>query len=200
MKNIDASFSNPAQSKSGLLVIADISGFTQFVRDTDLEMGQSITQAFLQAIIDSNTLGLQISEIEGDAVFFYKFGTPPTAEYILKQFEQMLEAFHKNLQRINHDREIPFELALKLIVHYGEMSEYQLMGFKKLYGQSVIEVHRLLKSSVKHTQYALLTDDYVKSSHSTLDNGGARRQCKILKALRKLCYSYFSYQNSYVLS
>jgi len=72
MKKINATFQHQTQSKAGLLCIADISGFTHFVRNTDLESGSSITQALMKAIIDSNILGLQVSEIEGDAVFFYK--------------------------------------------------------------------------------------------------------------------------------
>jgi len=200
MKKINATFHNQTQSKAGLLCIADISGFTRFVRNTDLESGSSIIQALMKAIIDSNTLGLQVSEIEGDAVFFYKFGIPPSADGILEQFEKMLDAFHQNLQKINQGREIPFKLELKLIVHYGEISEYQLAGFRKLYGQSVVEVHRLLKGAVQHSQYALITDDYVKNSGSEINPTNLHRQCKVLKALRKLCYNFFPYQEAYAFS
>ena len=181
------------KNKSGLLCIADISGFTTFVRKEELSLGLKFTKAFLQAIIESNHLNLHISEIEGDAVFFYRFGTPPTAEEILLQFEKMLSVFHKKLRRINKGRELPHDLSLKLIVHYGEMSQYRLKGFTKLYGQCVIEVHRLLKSSVEHKQYALLTDDYLKSTAATLTT--ENRQCKMVEELRKLCYTYFPYEN-----
>jgi Protein of unknown function (DUF2652) len=200
MKNLNATFHNQPQSRYGLLCIADISGFTHFVSSTDLESGSSITQALMQAIIDSNSLGLQVSEIEGDAVFFFKFGTPPSGGAILEQFEKMLDTFHQNLQKINQGREVPFKLELKLIVHYGEMSQYQLAGFSKLYGQSVVEVHRLLKGAVRHSQYALLTDDYVKNSGSELSPVNSHRQCKVLKALRKLCYNFFPYHASYAIA
>ena len=195
MKNSDASGLNLRKVKrgKGLLCIADISGFTNFVRQTELNVGLKMTKILLQAIIESNQLNLNVSEIEGDAVLFYRYGKPPKREQILFQFEEMLKVFHKKLERTNKKRKLPFELSLKLIVHYGEISQYTIGNFTKLYGQSVIEVHRLLKTSIKHSQYALLTDDYLKESFPMLGQN-VNRHCEILEYLRKLCCTYFPYE------
>jgi hypothetical protein len=61
----------------GLLFIPDISGFTQFVNTMEIEHSRAIIQELLEILVNSNQIGLQISEIEGDAILFYKFGDPP---------------------------------------------------------------------------------------------------------------------------
>ena len=67
----------PGQTQPALLFMPDISGFTQFVSETEISHSQHIVQELLEIIIDSNHLNLQISEIEGDAIFFYKPGDKP---------------------------------------------------------------------------------------------------------------------------
>jgi len=78
----------------GLLFIPDISGFTRFVNETDIEHSRLIIQELLELLINSNQLGLTVSEVEGDAILFYKFGEAPAAEELYKQVE-------KNVLRIS---------------------------------------------------------------------------------------------------
>ena len=58
----------------GLLFIPDISGFTRFVNETEIEHSRLIIQELLEILINANQIGLEVSEIEGDAILFYKFG------------------------------------------------------------------------------------------------------------------------------
>ena len=60
----------------GLLFIPDISGFTRFVNEIEIEHTRHIIQQLLEVLINANKIGLEISEIEGDAILFYKFGEP----------------------------------------------------------------------------------------------------------------------------
>ena len=60
----------------GLVFIPDISGFTNFVTNTEIEHSRHVIQELLELLIDSNPLKLEISEVEGDAILFYKFGAP----------------------------------------------------------------------------------------------------------------------------
>lgn len=60
----------------GLLFIPDISGFTRFVNETEIGHTRLIIQELLETLINANQLGLDVSEIEGDAILFYKFGPP----------------------------------------------------------------------------------------------------------------------------
>ena len=55
-----------------LLFIPDISGFTHFVQNTEIEHSQHVISELLETLINANTQNLQLAEIEGDALFFYK--------------------------------------------------------------------------------------------------------------------------------
>src|SRR5687768_12534292 len=64
--------------KNGTIIIVDIRGFTKLVYNRDLATGKNITLSLLSSIIRNNRIGLSIAEIEGDAIFFYKFGKSPS--------------------------------------------------------------------------------------------------------------------------
>jgi hypothetical protein len=86
-------------NNQGLLFIPDISGFTQFINQTEIEHNRHIIQELLENLINSNCLNLKISEIEGDAILFYRFGAPPAIHEIYKQVEMMFCNFHKQLKQ-----------------------------------------------------------------------------------------------------
>src|SRR4030095_16199512 len=88
----------------GLLFIPDISGFTRFVNETEIEHSRLIIQELLEILINSNQIGLEISEIEGDAILFYRYGDPPPMEDLYRQVEKMFCAFHRNLISYDHRR------------------------------------------------------------------------------------------------
>src|SRR4029079_18447730 len=84
---------------NGLLFIPDISGFSKFVNETEIEHSRYIIGELLENIVNSNQIGLTISEIEGDAVLFYRFGKPPSLEEIYRQVENMFCNFQKYLRK-----------------------------------------------------------------------------------------------------
>lgn len=133
----------------GLIFIPDISGFTNFVKKIDIDLGWKITRELLIEIIESNPLYLEISEIEGDAVLYYKQGKPIEIEAIMNGFQDIMKAFNKKYQKLREAYGIEADLSLKLIVHYGSLSEFKIKGFTKLYGRTVIEAHRLLKNGTE---------------------------------------------------
>ena len=81
----------------GLLFIPDISGFSKFVNEVEIEHSRFIIQQLLDLLINANDSGLEISEIEGDAILFYKFGEPDQLESLYNQVEKMFRAFHQYL-------------------------------------------------------------------------------------------------------
>ncbi len=156
MKGIE----NKAQAEQeGIIFIPDISGFTKFVHDTDIRLGKEITTELLSIILQTNILNLKVSEIEGDAILFYRFGPPPTLKDLMNQYELMLISFKKKLRKLNTQRHLP-ELSLKLIIHFGPIAEYKLYGFKKLYGETIVEAHELLKNDIASHNYILITKDF----------------------------------------
>lgn len=148
----------------GLLFIPDISGFTRFVTEMEIEHSRHIVQELLEILIEANQMGLEISEIEGDAILFYKFGAPPEADVIYRQIEKMFCAFHQHLQAYEHRRFCQckacvgaIDLSLKVITHYGEFTGYTVQRFSKLIGKDVIIAHQLLKNNIEHNEYWLAT-------------------------------------------
>ncbi len=121
-------------------------------------------------IIESNPLYLEISEIEGDAVLYYKQGKPIEIEALLNGFQEIMKSFDKKYQQLRNVYGIEAELSLKLIVHYGSLSTFKIMGFTKLYGRTVIEAHRLLKNGSKSNSYILITDEYFKALNKNVDD------------------------------
>jgi hypothetical protein len=61
----------------GLIFIPDISGFTRFVNEVEIDHSRHIIQELLEVIINSNKIGLEVSEIEGDAILFINMAIAP---------------------------------------------------------------------------------------------------------------------------
>ena len=158
----------------GLLFIPDISGFTRFVNEVEIEHSRFIIQHLLEVLISANEIGLKISEIEGDAILFYKFGEPQELESLYKQVEKMFRAFHQYL--ITYDnRKIcqckacisAIDLTLKVITHYGEFTPLNVQQFNKLIGKDVIVAHQLLKNDIAQHEYWLVSNVLLKDKQPT---------------------------------
>lgn len=155
----------------GLIFIPDISGFSRFVSEMEIEHSRLIIGELLEILIDANQTGLTVSEIEGDAILFYKFGDPPPLEEVFLQVKGMFEAFHKNLMNYENRRYCQckaclsaIDLTLKVITHYGEFTGYKVKDFNKLIGKDIIVAHRLLKNDIANHEYWLVTADLAKNA------------------------------------
>ena len=146
----------------GLLFIPDISGFTKFVSNIELIHSQRIIRELLELLIDENQLGFEISEVEGDAILFYKFGNSPDLSLVYEQVEKMFSAFQKYIHEEHKDCDCKacvtaVDLSLKIITHYGEFTAYKVKNFQKLIGRDVIIAHQLLKNDIDNNEYWLVT-------------------------------------------
>lgn len=155
----------------GLLFIPDISGFTRFVNETEIDHSRLIIQELLEILINSNQIGLEVSEIEGDAILFYKFGKSPALEELYKQVEKMFCEFHRNLIAYDQRRYCQCKacmsavgLTLKVITHYGEYTGYNVKNFSKLIGKDIIVAHQLLKNDIEHHEYWLVTKSLLQDN------------------------------------
>ena len=152
-------------NKNGMIMIPDISGFTDFVIKSNMFVGKYITESLLKSVMDSNILCLEVSEVEGDAILFYKYHNLPTFEETLMQIEQMYNEFQKECQRLASQLAIEIPLSLKIIVHYGEFIKYKIGKFEKLYGAPVVEAHKMLKNHIaEYPPYALFSDAFLKAN------------------------------------
>jgi Protein of unknown function (DUF2652)/Polyketide cyclase / dehydrase and lipid transport len=150
------------------LFIPDISGFTEFVNQTEIEHSQHIISELLEIIINSDELGLSVSEIEGDAVLFYKNNTPKAGK-IVEQAKHTFINFHNYLRKYDKHRvcrcgacETAVNLTLKFIAHAGDIKMIDIKDHQKLHGSDVILAHRLLKNPIGTNEYILFTKPFQK--------------------------------------
>lgn len=155
----------------GLLFIPDISGFTRFINETEINHSRLIIQELLELLINANHVGLEVSEIEGDAILFYKFGEVPRLDELYRQVEKMFCDFHRQLMAYEYRRfcqckacTSAIRLTLKVITHYGEFTGYNVKNFQKLIGRDIIIAHQLLKNDIEQHEYWLVTDSLLQNN------------------------------------
>lgn len=151
----------PAQR--GHLVLADISGYTAFVADTELEHSREILNELLETLVRCLAKHLQIGQIEGDAIFALGPGLPDDPGAWL---EDCFIRFHRHLNAIKRVSTCPCKacanvgiLTLKFVCHYGEYLPQSFMGKETFVGNAVNQVHRLLKNTVPSREYLLVTKE-----------------------------------------
>ncbi len=154
-----------AMSTGSLIFIPDISGYTDFIHSTEIQHAKHIIEEVLEAILSANAMGLELSEVEGDALLLYRKGKPPTCQELLDQIRGMYIEFHAHLKKYETQRICScgaccstHNLQLKFVAHYGELSETLINNRTGLFGKAVIVAHRLLKNQVDSDEYALISD------------------------------------------
>lgn len=191
--NIFPAPSAAREGNKGMVMIVDISGFTRFVQRVDDRIGVKVIKNLLRVLIECNHLDLQIAEIEGDAILFYRYGAAPTAMAIKEQFEGMLAAF---LQEINHvAARVPeaTSLSVKMVATYGELTSFSLAGFHKIYGEAVIKAHRLLKNHIGAETYLLIEEDLLSQQENpACRESNVSKKCQVYD-LGLICYRYIAY-------
>jgi hypothetical protein len=154
-----------SETKSGFLVLADISGFTAFLTATELEHGPPIIKELLEAVIGKIAPPLEIHGIEGDAIFAVGpdgVVLPPAS--LREILRAGFEGFRAKQRELAADESCNCRccrgvgsLRLKAIGHNGPFVEYAVGGRSQLAGPAVILAHRMLKNGVTASDYALLT-------------------------------------------
>ena len=156
--------------RSALLVIADIGGYTAFMKahKTSLAHAQDVTARLLEAVIDAAP-NLTLLEIEGDAAFFYAWPREgqdaASAQMAADQIVAMHRAFHTVQQNITTLNTCTCEgcvgagkLSVKFVAHLGEVAIQRVKRVSKLTGLEVIVVHRMLKNTVPLPEYVLVSE------------------------------------------
>lgn len=153
-----------------LLLIPDISGFTRFIEESGNPQAPFLVADLLEILIEANILDLEVNEIQGDAVLFYRLGPPPSAEELVRQCRRIYLDFQNYLRLVERDTGSALAaslhelaLTLKIVVHYGRVSVARIREHTKLMGRDVIVVHRLLKNNVAGAEYILLSEGYTNT-------------------------------------
>jgi len=154
-------------AEDGVLVLADISGFTAFVTATELEHGPPIIAALLEEVMRRLSPPLHIQEVEGDAVFALGPDgalVPPAA--LLDVLEEAFAAFKSRQRELAADESCSCRacrsvssLDLKIVAHHGRFLRQMVGDREQVAGADVILAHRLLKNGVERSRgYLLLTE------------------------------------------
>jgi hypothetical protein len=154
------------QTVDGVLVLADISGFTEFVTATELEHGPPMIAELLGEVMRQIAPPLEIQEVEGDAVFALgadqALGSP---EALLDALDAAFVAFKSRQRELEADDSCSCNacrsvgnLDLKIVAHHGRFLRQMVGDRSQAAGVDVILAHRLLKNGVGRRAYLLLTE------------------------------------------
>jgi hypothetical protein len=168
-------------SRRGVLMLADISGYTSFLqgvadahRDLIVEADEPPpAYALLSHLLDTISASIvplfRLAKFEGDAIFAVEDAPIPPGGAVLDCLRACYAAFQASLgeagslwtcsctacARID-------DLDLKFVVHQGRYVAQSIAGHEELLGTEVNLVHRLLKNHARdlvgRVPYALITD------------------------------------------
>ena len=170
-----------SEIKKGFLVVADISGYTRFLADTELEHANGIIKDLFDAIVPEFNKSVTISKFMGDAIFAHVENIAyEKSQFMIDFSSRIYNAFadKKELININTDCECNAckhmsELDLKMFLHYGEYGIQELHGNKELAGSDVNAIFRLMKNNVVETTnveaYLLITKDALNAMEIDFD-------------------------------
>ncbi len=161
----------------GYLVIADISGYTQFLTESEFDHANGVVGDLLNSIITAIQAPLSVSSIEGDAVFMYgELIDGMHGQTVLESVELLYCSFASALETMVINTTCTCNacvnissLGLKIVMHCGEFAKVEAGGMTSLSGPDVIAVHRLLKNHVIETTGI---DDYLLVTQRCVDELG----------------------------
>ena len=160
--------------QSGVIILADISGYTGLVTQTEIEHAQSILQFLFDHIYEATGEEFIVNEIEGDAIFAYAVEPKDPGALLLETLKQLRDYghafYHARKQMLDKPKNGPnacdchaciniHRLSFKFVAHYGKFGVNKVGPFVKLIGADVVLAHRLLKNDVPGHEYVLLTKE-----------------------------------------
>jgi hypothetical protein len=156
-------------------LIADISGYTGYLADVELDHAQDILADLIGAVVSALRPNFRLAKLEGDAAFTVMPGETVDGSMLLDTIERCYFGFRRRRRDVrqatscecNACVRIP-TLDLKFVVHHGVAVSQKMAGHSELVGSDVIVVHRLLKNDVVERlgmdAYALLSQACIDAS------------------------------------
>jgi len=156
-------------------LIADISGYTGYLADVELDHAQDILADLIGAVVTALRPNFRLAKLEGDAAFTYMIGETIDGSMLLDTIERCYFGFRRRRRDVrqatscdcNACVRIP-DLDLKFVVHHGVAIIQKVAGRQELLGSDVIVAHRLLKNEVVESMgikaYALISQACIDAS------------------------------------
>ena len=169
------------EAAEGPLLIADISGYTSFLRavaeahrddlfaDGAVPVAYELMSSLLDAIVARIVPPFTLAKLEGDAVFVFASGPgAPRGPEIVERIRHCYEEFRGLVAQAGRvwicdcaACSLATGLDLKFVLHAGRYVVHQIAGQRELSGPEVVMTHRLLKNGAArvlgHGAYALVT-------------------------------------------
>jgi class 3 adenylate cyclase len=165
----------------GFFLISDITGYTSFLTQSELEHAQHILEALFNCQLKIISSPLKVSNFQGDAIFCYApDNSNETGIQTFSQAAKLYQAFRAKIAEMQIDPPCHCKvcstidlLDLKIFLHYGEYLVKKLGDREELVGADVILAHRMMKNKVTEKtrikSYLLIS----KAAFSLLDFNGA---------------------------
>lgn len=158
-----------SKTHEGFLLIVDITGYTRYLTESELEHAQETLTALLELLVENTRPPLVISRLAGDAVISYglKEGFIQGQTFI-NMIEDTYVTFRKALGRLVLNNACGCNacanigsLDLKFFIHYGTFGIQRISDYDELVGSDINLLHRLLKNNITEEAgfqaYALYT-------------------------------------------
>lgn len=153
------------ETQPACLLIADVSGYTEYLAGVELGHAQDILADLMTTIVKALRPALKLSKLEGDAAFVYAPTDNVDGSILMDSIEGCYMAFRQRLRSIQQAsicecRACTFvpRLNLKVVAHHGSVIIHRVAGRSELVGSDVIVVHRLLKNEITEPAYAFISD------------------------------------------
>jgi hypothetical protein len=158
----------------GYLLIADITGYTRYLSESELEHAQETLTALLELLVENTRPPLVISRLAGDAVISYGLREDFfQGQTFIEKIEDTYVTFRKAIERLVLNNTCRCNacanistLDLKFFIHYGTFGIQRISDHDELVGSDINLLHRLLKNSVTEATgfraYALYTDEAIR--------------------------------------
>ncbi len=163
-----------SKTLEGFFLIADITGYTRYLSESELEHAQDTLTALLQLLVENTGPPLVISRLAGDAVISYGLRENFfQGQTLIEKIEVTYVAFRKTIERLvlnntcrcNACANIS-NLDLKFFIHFGTFGIQRISDHDELVGSDVNLIHRLLKNSVTQETgiqaYSLFTEAAIR--------------------------------------
>jgi uncharacterized protein YndB with AHSA1/START domain len=144
-------------TERGFLVCADITGYTGYLNESELEHASGVLSDLLTVLVGEVQAPLRLSRLEGDAVISYAPRLDDVSPQVLvDRLESTYVAFRRALDQIvanttcrcNACANLP-ALDLKFVAHHGEFVVQRIGTQDELVGAEVNRLFRLTKNRIK---------------------------------------------------
>src|SRR3954462_16005616 len=128
-------------AQQACFLIADISGYTGYLADVELDHAQDILADLVGAVVSALRPNFRLAKLEGDAAFTFMSTEAIDGSMLLDTIERCYFGFRRRRRDVrqatscdcNACVRIP-DLDLKFVVHAGSVVRQRMMGHEELVG------------------------------------------------------------------